>query len=79
MRPKRKKQLSLSENWLGFEQAQELGAICRILNDNPKAGEMVWQDLVADGLARASAMESGGLSGDQVLRALIIKQLNGFS
>lgn len=79
MRPKRKKQLSLSENWLGFEQAQELGAICRILNDNPKAGEMVWQDLVAKGLAKAGAVESGGLSGEQVLRALVVKQLNGFS
>lgn len=79
MRPKRKKQLSLSENWLGFEQAQELGAICRILNDNPKAGEMIWQDLLAKGLAKDGAWESGGLSGDQVLRALVIKQLNGFS
>jgi IS5 family transposase len=79
MRPKRKKQLSLSENWLGFEQAQELGAISRILDDNPKAGEMVWQDLVADGQAKAGAVESDGLSGEQVLRALVVKQLNGFS
>jgi IS5 family transposase len=79
MRPKRKKQLSLSENWLGFEQAQELGTISNLLNQHPTAGEMVWQDLEAAGLARHGAVDSSGLSGEQVLRALVIKQLNGFS
>ncbi len=79
MRPKRKKQLSLSENWLAFEQAQELGAISALLNQHPRAGEMVWQDLAEAGLAREGAVDAVGLSGEQVLRALVIKQLNGFS
>lgn len=79
MRPKFKKQLSLSENWLGFEQAQELGAISRILDRHPNAATMVWQDLAERGQAKEGAVEAGGLSGDQVLRALVIKQLNGFS
>jgi IS5 family transposase len=79
MRPKSKKQLSLSENWLGFDQAQELGAISAILALHPKAGEMVWQDLEAKGLAKEGAAGDGGLSGDQILRALIVKQLNGYS
>ena len=79
MRPKCKKQLSLSETWLGFEEAQELGAISEILNQHPIAAEMVWQDLALAGLAKAGGGESGGLSGDQVLRALIIKQMNSFS
>lgn len=79
MRPKSKKQLSLSESWLGFEQAQELGAISQVLSQHPKAGEKVWQDLASAGLAKEGAIEAVGLSGDQVLRALVIKQLNGFS
>ena len=78
MRPKSKKQLSLSANWLAFEQAQELGAICRILDAHPTAGEMVWQDLLASGLAKEGG-DAAGLSGEQVLRALIVKQLNEFS
>ncbi len=78
MRPKSKKQLSLSANWLAFEQAQELGAICRILDAHPTAGEMVWQDLLASGLAKEGG-DTAGLSGEQVLRALIVKQLNEFS
>lgn len=79
MRPKRKKQLSLSENWLAFEQAQELGAISALLDQHPRVGEMVWQDLAEAGLAREGAVDAIGLSGEQVLRALVIKQLNGFS
>lgn len=79
MRPKFKKQLSLSTAWLGFEQAQELGAISQILSQHPMAGERVWQDLAAAGLAKEGAVGTSGLSGDQVLRALIVKQLNGFS
>jgi IS5 family transposase len=79
MRPKRKKQLSLSENWLAFEQALELGVISGLLDQHPSAAEMVWQDLAAAGLARDGAVADGGLSGEQVLRALVIKQLNGFS
>lgn len=79
MRPKFKKQLSLSTGWLGFEQAQELGSISRILSQHPMAGERIWQDLAAAGLAKEGAVGTSGLSGDQVLRILIVKQLNGFS
>jgi len=79
MRPKFKKQLSLSTGWLGFEQAQELGAISQVLSQHPKAGEKVWQDLASAGLAKEGAVGTSGLSGDQVLRVLIVKQLNGFS
>lgn len=79
MRPKAKKQLSLSPSWLAFDQAQELGAINQILREHPTAAEWVWQDLAAAGIAKDGSAESLGLSGDQVLRALIVKQLNGFS
>lgn len=79
MRPKVKKQLSLSPAWLGFDQAQELGAISQILSEHPKVSEMVWQDLAAAGLAKDGGLGAVGLSADQVLRALIVKQLNGFS
>ena len=79
MRPKTKKQLSLTADWLGFEQSQELSAIAQILDAHPTAGLMVWQDLEAAGLAKPGAAGREGLSGEQVLRALVIKQLNGFS
>ncbi len=79
MRPIRKKQLSFSDNLLAFDQARELESISGILDDHPTVGELVWQDLAAAGLAKRGDLDGSILSGEQVLRALVIKQLNGFS
>ena len=70
-------QLSLNCFGIDHEHAKELAMIGRILDDNPRIKELVEQDLFR-GLSHP---ETGapGMTGDQVLRALIIKQMNGFS
>jgi IS5 family transposase len=80
MRKQRQKQMNLAPEWLAFDHSRELQAIAGLLEANPTAAVLVWQDLVAAGLA-SDIQQRGpdGLSGDQVLRALIIKQLNSYS
>ena len=77
MRQAREKQLSLSADWLPFDHAKELQAIAGLLDEHPTVAELVWQDLAPKGLLHKSG--ATGLSAEQVLRALIIKQLDGFS
>ena len=61
---------------LPHEHARELEAIDRILLDNPDIAKLVWKDLHGD---RTSGVGRPGLSAEQVLRAALIKQMNGFS
>ena len=77
MRQARQKQLNLNADWLAFDHAKELQAIAGLLDENPTVAKLVWQDLAPSGLLKHVGAE--GLSGEQVLRALLIKQLNGFS
>jgi len=77
MRQARQKQLSLSVGWIEFDHAKELQAIAGLLDEHPMLAELVWQDLAPKGLLNKSGAE--GMSAEQVLRALIIKQLNEFS
>jgi transposase, IS5 family len=77
MRQARQKQLNLESNWLAFEPAKELQAIAGLLDEHPTVADLVWQDLAPKGLLNDTGAQ--GLSAEQVLRALIIKQLNGFS
>src|SRR5215210_154635 len=77
MRQARQKQLNLASNWLAFEPAKELQAIAGLLDEHPTIANLVWQDLSPKGLLNDTGAQ--GLSAEQVLRALIIKQLNGFS
>ena len=79
MREARRIQESLRETWLDLDPAQELQAISRVLDDNPKIAELVFQDLVATSGSAQATRGAGGLSGEQVLRILIVKQMNGFS
>lgn len=79
MRKSRRIQLPLTENWLDLEHAKELQAISRLLDQHPRLTELVLQDLLgASGRPKA---ETGaqGMSAEQVLRTLVIKQMNGFS
>ncbi len=55
----------------------ELQQMSRLLDENPQAAELVFMDLIAGGIDPDKGCE--GLSGDQVLRANIIKQGNGYS
>jgi transposase, IS5 family len=77
MRQALQKQLNLTPEWLPLEHARELAAIDRFLNKHPMMAELIWQDLRAGRAVSNKGAE--GLSGEQVLRALLIKQQNGFS
>ena len=51
----------------------------RVLDDNPTVAELVLQDLRAATRSMTAVHGAGGLSADQVLRILVVKQMNGFS
>lgn len=51
----------------------------RVLDDNPTVAELVLQDLRAATGSASATRGAGGLSADQALRILVIKQMNGFS
>jgi len=77
MRQARQKQLTLTADWLTLDRAKELQTIAGLLDANPTVAELVWQDLAPSGLLSKAGAE--GLSAEQILRALIVKQLNEFS
>ena len=79
MREARKTQSSLRETWLDLDHAKELEAMSRVLDDNPTVAELVLQDLRAATGSASATRGAGGLSADQVLRILVVKQMNGFS
>jgi len=77
MRQALQKQLNLTPAWLPLEHARELAAIDRILDQHPEIAELICQDLRADRVVGNKGAE--GLSAEQILRALLIKQHNSFS
>jgi len=74
MRENHKNQPTLTEPWLDLPHAKELKAISDLLDQHPMLGAIVAQDI-----GRGKSRRGGGLTGAQVLRALIVKQMNGFS
>ena len=75
MRQSRENQLPLTPLWPDHQHAQELREISKILDENSKLNELVWQDLSeAD-----STKGAPGMSGEQVLRCGVIKQMHQFS
>jgi IS5 family transposase len=82
MREARKTQGKLQETWLDVAHAKELEAMSRVLDNNPMVADLVLQDLRAASAASDSPPAKGGvggLSGEQVLRILVVKQMNGYS
>jgi IS5 family transposase len=79
MRQARKTQYSLRENWLDLEHAQELQAMSLLLDEHPKIAELVLQDLRGGSGLLSATGGAEGLSAEQVLRVLLVKQMNGFS
>jgi len=63
--------------FIDHEHGRELRRINDILDQIPEAGGLVYDDLVAHGPDVSTGRP--GLSGDQVLRLLLLKQMNGFS
>lgn len=59
-----------------FRPALELEEMSRILDAHPDISKLVHQDLVGD---RNAATGRKGLTGDQVLRLALLKQLRGYS
>ncbi len=69
-------QLPLGPSWLEHPHAAELREMSLLLDEHPELARMVQVDLIGEASARRGRP---GLSGDQALRVLAIKQLNDFS
>ena len=72
MRQFREMQLALVPCWGPHQHTRELQMAGRILDEHPEIGELVRQDLLRD---RRSDTGRPGLSGDQVVRIALLKQL----
>jgi len=78
MRQIRETQPQLQERWLDLEHARELRKISEILDSEPRIRELILHDLrEASGATESTG--ASGMSAEQVLRALVVKQMNGFS
>ncbi len=71
-------QLPLTTPWIGHVHAAELAAISELLDEEPRIAALVAQDLVDDCQKNARTGRPG-LSGDQVLRVALMRQMNGWS
>ena len=74
---RRHEQLSLDRPWIEHSHAEELAKISQILDSHAGIAERIEQDLVRG--VRRPERGARGMSGDQVLGALLLKQMNGFS
>jgi IS5 family transposase len=79
MHRKQQGQWSFTDPWLSAEPAQELAAMSALLSADRTAAREVEQDLSAARQRHGRSWSAGGLSGEQVLRALVVKQLRGLS
>jgi IS5 family transposase len=77
MRRSVRDQLSLVPAPFGHEHVRELQAVRAILDAHPEFARWVQADLLSGGIAADRGR--AGMSGEQTLRALVIKQANGFS
>lgn len=76
MRKTRDFQPSLTLSWLDLDHAKELKALSALLDKHPIILDLVLQDLCGEGQKPVGAE---GMSAEQVFRALILKQMNGYS
>lgn len=77
MREKIAQQQPLVLARIDHSHANELREMSRVLDENPEIVDLVFQDLVRSGVR--DDIGRCGLSADTVLRALLVKQMNGFS
>src|ERR1044071_6052784 len=70
-------QLPLVPAPFGHDHVRELAAVRAILDAHPEFARWVQADLLGGGIAADRGRD--GMSGEMVLRALVIKQANGFS
>jgi IS5 family transposase len=77
MRKKDRKQMPLMITGIDHPHAEELKGISDILKENPIIYEWVLQDLTRDVTHTDTGAE--GMTAEQVVRAAVIKQMEGFS
>ena len=77
MRKRNHRQMTLTDTGIEHPHAKELERISRILDANLILSEMVLRDLTKNVKNRDTG--AWGMSGEQVLRAAVIKQMEGFS
>lgn len=77
MRRSVRDQLSLVPAPFGHDHIRELHAVRAILDAHPEFARWVQADLLSGGIDPDRGRD--GMSGEEVLRALVIKQANGFS
>ena len=78
MRKKIRKQLHLVEPSIEHEHAFELRQSQCIISEHPEIFDMIQADLIR-GLDDPEAGRVGAMTGEQVFKVLLIKQMNGFS
>jgi len=78
MRTTLRQQLALVEPSIEHEHAGELCEIRRLVGEQPEIAELIHADLI-HGLDSPQTGRHGKMSAEQVLMALLIKQMNGFS
>jgi len=74
---RRKEQLPLAPAAVDHAHARELAKISEVLDANSGLAELVEQDLLRG--VKNPKLGCAGMSGDQVLRVLLLKQINSFS
>ena len=77
MRRPQSEQLPLVPAFHAHVRSRELEAMSQILDAHPETAQWVLDDLVGDQVSARHGR--GGLSGEQVLRVILVKQLGGFS
>ena len=77
MRERQPDQMPILIPSIEHPRAEELQRISDILDENPIISEMAWQDLTRD--VQTQGAGAHGMSAEQVLRAAIVKQTEGFS
>jgi len=77
MRQAYHKQLPLAAKPVPHVYAQELAAMSAVLDQLPQVVGLVHKDLTARGVSRKKGRE--GMTAEQVVRAMLIKQMNGLS
>lgn len=71
-------QLPLTAPWIGHDHAAELSAISTLLDQEPRIAALIEQDLLR-GCLKNPRTGRPGLSGDQVLRIALVRQMNSWS
>ncbi len=79
MRQAYQTQPKLRESWLDLDHARELKTISDLLDLEPRISELILRDLQAASGGPRARTGAGGMTAEQVVRALLIKQMNGFS